>query len=263
MSPNGKSLLLTSVAAATLAAALSACAPLIIGGAAVGTMVTLDRRTSGAQLDDETIELRGASRLREALGERVHININSFNRQVLLTGEVPNEAAKQTAEQVVSRVDNVRGVVNELAVMGSTTLTQRSSDTLVTATVRASLVDANDLYVSAFEVVTERGTVYLMGRVTQREADRATQMVRTIAGVQRVVRMFETISEEELARLSPQQAKPGIAPAPVSAAVPAAAPAPVSAAAKPVEAAPAASPTTTSSATPTPLPPMSPAGTQR
>ena len=180
MSPNGKSLLLTSLAAATLVAALSACAPLIIGGAAVGTMVTLDRRTSGAQLDDETIEMRGASRLREALGERVHVNINSFNRQVLLTGEVPNEAAKQTAEQVVSRVDNVRGVVNELAVMGSTTLTQRSSDTLVTAKVRASLVDANDLYVSAFEVVTERGTVYLMGRVTQREADRATQMVRTI-----------------------------------------------------------------------------------
>ena len=181
MSPNGKSLLLTSLAAATLVAALSACAPLIIGGAAVGTMVTLDRRTSGAQLDDETIEMRGASRLREALGDRVHVNINSFNRQVLLTGEVPNEAAKQTAEQVVSRVDNVRGVVNELAVMGSTTLTQRSSDTLVTAKVRASLVDANDLYVSAFEVVTERGTVYLMGRVTQREADRATQMVRTIS----------------------------------------------------------------------------------
>jgi osmotically-inducible protein OsmY len=265
MSPNGKSLLLTSLAAATLVAALSACAPLIIGGAAVGTMVTLDRRTSGAQLDDETIEMRGASRLREALGDRVHVNINSFNRQVLLTGEVPNEAAKQTAEQVLSRVDNVKGVVNELAVMGSTSLTQRSSDTLVTAKVRASLVDAKDLYVSAFGVVTERGTVYLMGRVTTREADRATQMVRSIAGVQRVVRMFETISEEELARLAPQQAKPGIAPAPAAApvAAPAAAqPAPISAA-RPSDAATAASPTTSSSVTPTPLPPMSPAGTQR
>ena len=108
----------------------------------------------------------------------------------------------------------MRGVVNELAVMGSTTLTQRSSDTLITGKVRASLVDANDLHVSAFKVVTERGTVYLMGRVTQREADRATQMARTIAGVQRVVRIFETISEEELARLAPQQAKPGTAPAP-------------------------------------------------
>jgi osmotically-inducible protein OsmY len=262
MSPNGKSLLLTSLAAAALATALSACAPLIIGGAAVGTMVTLDRRSSGAQLDDEAIEMRGASRLREALGDRVHVNINSFNRQVLLTGEVPNEAAKQTAEQVVSRVDNVKGVVNELAVMGSTTLTQRSSDTLVTAKVRASLVDANDLYVNAFEVVTERGTVYLMGRVTQREADRATQMVRTIAGVQRVVRIFETISEEELQRLSPQQARPGTAPAATPIAAPAVAPAPVSAA-KQSDAAPAASPTTASSVTPTPLPPLSPAGTQR
>ena len=267
MKSNGKSLLLTSLAAAILATALSACAPLIIGGAAVGTMVSMDRRTSGAQLDDETIEMRGASRLREALGDRVHININSFNRQVLLTGEVPNDAAKQTAEQVVSRVDNVKGVVNELAVMGSTSMTNRSSDTLVTAKVRASLVDASDLYVSAFDIVTERGTVYLMGRVTQREADRATQMVRTIAGVQRVVRIFETISEEELARLSPQQAKPGIAPAPVTTAAPAAvsatAPAPVPAAVKQADTAPAATPTTTSSVTPTPLAPLSPAGTQR
>jgi osmotically-inducible protein OsmY len=259
MNLNGKSLVLTSLAAATLAAALSACAPLIIGGAAVGAMVTLDRRTSGAQLDDEAIELRGASRLREALGA-VHVNINSFNRQVLLTGEVPNEAAKQTAEQVISRVDNVKGIVNELAVMSSTTLAQRSSDTLVTAKVRASLVDARDLYVTAFKVVTERGTVYLMGRVTQREADRATQMVRTIPGVQRVVRIFETISEEELRRLAPQQGRPGTAPAVAPAAVaPAAAPAP--AAVQP--AAPAASPTTAPSITPTPLPPMAPAGTQR
>jgi len=259
MNRNGKSLVLTSLVAAALAAALSACAPLIIGGAAVGAMVTLDRRTSGAQLDDESIELRGASRLREALGA-VHVNINSFNRQVLLTGEVPNEAAKQTAEQVISRVDNVKGIVNELAVMSSTTLAQRSSDTLVTAKVRASLVDARDLYVTAFKVVTERGTVYLMGRVTPREADRATQMVRTIPGVQRVVRIFETISEEDLRRLAPQQGRPGAAPAVApAAAAPAAAPAP--AVVQP--AAPAASPTTAPSITPTPLPPMAPAATQR
>ena len=258
------SFLLTSLAAATLAAALSGCAPLILGGAAVGALVTMDRRTPGAQLDDETIELRGASRLREALGERVHVNINSYNRQVLLTGEVPNEAAKQTAEQVVSRVDNVKGIVNELAVMSSTTLAQRSSDTLVTAKVRASLVDARDLYVSAFKVVTERGTVYLMGRVTQREADRATQMVRTIPGVQRVVRIFEIISEEDLQRLAPQQARPGAAPAPAAAPIATPAPATVAppAAAQPAPA-PAASPTTAPSVTPTPLPPLGPpAGTR-
>jgi len=213
------SLLVSTLAAAVLAGSLSACAPLIIGGAAVGAIVTFDRRTSGAQLEDEGIELRGASRLREALGDRAHVNINSYNRQVLLTGEVPNENDKQLAEQIVSKVDNVKGIVNELAVMANTTLTQRSSDTLITGKVKASLVDARDLSVNAFKVVTERGTVYLMGRVTQREADRATQITRNIGGVQRVVRIFEIITDEELRRLSPL-------PAPAPAAAPAPAPAP-------------------------------------
>jgi osmotically-inducible protein OsmY len=118
MNFNCKPLLVSTLVAAALGGALSGCAPLIIGGAAVGAMVTFDRRTSGAQLEDEGIELRGASRLREAMGDRAHVNITSYNRQVLLTGEVPNEQAKQTAEQVVSRVDNVKGIVNDLAVMG-------------------------------------------------------------------------------------------------------------------------------------------------
>ena len=166
-------------------------------------MVTFDRRTSGAQLEDEGIELRAGSRLRESLGDRAHVNINSYNRQVLLTGEVPNENDKQLAETVVSKVDNVKGIVNDLAVMGNTTLAQRSSDTLVTGKVKASLVDAKELYVGAFKVVTERGTVYLMGRVTQREADRATQVARNIGGVQRVVRIFEIITEEDLRRMNP------------------------------------------------------------
>ena len=208
------SLLLSVLAAAALAGSLSACAPLILGGAAVGAMVTFDRRTSGAQLEDEGIELRSGSRLREALGDRAHININSYNRQVLLTGEAPNEADKQLAEQIVSKVDNVKGIVNEIAVMGNTTLAQRSSDTLVTGKVKASLVDASDLYVGAFKVVTERGTVYLMGRVTQREADRATQVTRNISGVQRVVRIFEIITEDDLRRMNPlPAARPAAAPA--------------------------------------------------
>ena len=193
-----------SLAAIALAGTLAACAPLMIGGAAVGTMVAIDRRTSGAQLEDEGIELRGASRLREALGERGHITVNSYNRQVLLTGEVPSEADKQNAEQVVSRVENVKGIVNDLAVMGNSSLTQRSADTLTTGKVRASLVDDKLLTASAFRVVTERGTTYLMGLVTQREADRATAIARGVGGVQRVVRVFEIISEEELARIAPQ-----------------------------------------------------------
>jgi osmotically-inducible protein OsmY len=208
------SLLLSTLAAAALAGAVSGCAPLIIGGAAVGAMVTFDRRTSGAQLEDEGIELRAGSRLRETLGDRAHVNINSYNRQVLLTGEVPNENDKQLAEQVMSKVDNVKGIVNDLAVMPNTTLSQRSSDTLVTGKVKASLVDDKELYVGAFKVVTERGTVYLMGRVTQREADKATQIARSVGGVLRVVRIFEIITEEDLRRMSPlPAATPAAAPA--------------------------------------------------
>ena len=192
--------------AATLAGALTACVPLVVGGAAVSAMVAVDRRTSGAQLEDEGIELRGASRLRDAFGAGAHVNITSYNRQVLLSGEVPTDAAKQQAEQVVSRVENVRTIVNELAVLGTSTLVQRSSDALITGKVKASLVDANDLYAGAFKVVTENNVVYLMGRVTQREADRATAIARQIGGVQRVVRIFEVIGDDELRRIQTQAA---------------------------------------------------------
>jgi osmotically-inducible protein OsmY len=196
------------LALAGVAASLTGCFPLVAGGAALGTMVAVDRRTSGAQLEDEGIELRASARLRDAMGERSHINVTSYNRQALLTGEVPNERDKQTAEQIVSRVENVKSVVNDLAVIGSSTLAQRSSDTLVTGRVRASLVDDKELYAGAFRVVTERGTTYLMGRVTQREADHATNIARSVPGVQRVVRLFEIITDEELRQIAPQQSRP-------------------------------------------------------
>lgn len=189
---------------ATLGASLSACFPVIVGGAMVGSLVATDRRTAGAQLEDEGIELRGASRVRDNLSERVHVNINSYNRRVLLTGEVPSQQDLQLVEQIVSRVDNVESVVNELAVLGNASLTQRSSDTLITGRVKAALLDARDLYVNAFKVVTERGTVYLMGRVTQREAERATEIARATPGVQKVVRVFEILSEDELRALLPK-----------------------------------------------------------
>jgi osmotically-inducible protein OsmY len=191
------------------------CAPLIVGGAVLGgTLVATDRRTSGAQLEDEGIELRSLNRLREAFVDRVHINATSYNRQVLLTGEVPSEADKQRAQDIVSRVENVRSIVNELAVLGNSTLTSRSSDALITGRVKASFVDAKDLFANAFKVVTERGTTYLMGRVTQREAQRATEIARTTPGVQRVVRVFELISEQDLQRMLPQPANPGAAATP-------------------------------------------------
>ena len=188
--------------ALALTAVLSACVPLVVGGAvAGGALVATDRRTSAAQLEDETIELRGVNRLGEALGGRGHFNLISYNRQVLMTGEVPTAQEKQLAESTIARVENVRGVINELAVMPNSSLTQRSSDSLVTGRVKAAMIDAKDIFANAFKVVTERGNVYLMGRVTQREANRATEMVRSVPGVERVVRVLEIISEEELQRL--------------------------------------------------------------
>ncbi len=197
---------LVAVALSTIAlsVSLSACAPLIVGGVVTGALVATDRRTSGAQLEDQGIELRGANRLRDQLRDRGSVNITSYNRQVLLTGEVANEEDKALAEKTLAGVDNVRNVVNELAVLGAASLTQRSSDLLLSSHVKASMIDARDLSANAFRVVASRGTVYLMGRVTQREADRATELTRNTTGVQRVVRVLEIISEEELARLQPR-----------------------------------------------------------
>lgn len=194
------------VLGAAIVGGLSACAPVVIGSAVMGSLVATDRRTAGAQLEDEGIELRAQSRLRENLGDRAHVNVTSYNRQVLLTGEVPNAQDRQLVEQLVTKVENVRGTVNELAVLGNTTLSQRSTDVLVTGRVRAGLVDAKDLYANAFKVVTERGTTYLMGRVTQREANRATEIARSTTGVQKVVRLLEIITEDELKALLPKSA---------------------------------------------------------
>jgi len=192
------------VAILSMASAVQGCAPVIMGSALVGSLVAVDRRTSGAQLEDEGIELRSAVRIREQLGDRAHINVTSYNRQVLITGEVPNAKDKQLVELLVSRVENVKTTVNELAVMGNTTFSQRSSDALASGRVKAGLVDARDLYASAFKVVTERGVTFLMGRVTQREADRATEIARSTTGVVKVVRLFEIITEEELRNLLPK-----------------------------------------------------------
>ena len=171
----------TLLAAAALAAGLSACAPLVVGGAVMGGMMATDRRTTGTQVEDEGIELRAVNRIRETLGDRAHVNVTSFNRQVLLTGEVPTAQDRATVDQIVAGVNNVRSVVNDLAVMPSTSLGQRSNDVLITGKVRASFVDAKDVFASAYKVVTERNVVYLMGLVTPREATRATEIARGVA----------------------------------------------------------------------------------
>ena len=189
-------------------AGLSGCIPLILGGAVMGGMVATDRRTSGTYVEDEGIELKAAARIRERLGERVHINVTSYSRQVLLTGEAPTAEDKLLIEQTVAQVDSVRNIVNEIAILGNSTLTQRSSDVVVTGRVKAKLLDARDLMTNSFKVVTERGTVFLMGRVTQREANHATEIITTTQGVQRLVRVLEILTEEELARMQPAAKTP-------------------------------------------------------
>jgi len=196
-----------TVAVVGVTGSLTACVPLVLGGAAAGTaLVATDRRTSGAQLEDEGIELRALSRVRESFGTRVRVSTVSFNRQVLLIGEVPSLQDKQAVEDMVKTIQNVDSVVNELGVRNSPSLADRSGDLLITGRLKAAILDARDLQSNAFKVVTENNTVYLMGRVTQREADRVTGIARTIPGTQRVVRIFETITEEELQRLQPSRA---------------------------------------------------------
>jgi len=184
------------------AAALSACAPALIGGAIVGTAaVAADRRSPGAQVEDQSIELKADARIRELTADRTHVNVTSYNRLVLLTGETPEAADRVAVEQAISRIDGVRAVVNELAVMGKTSLTARSSDAILTARVKASFIDAVELNPQTVKVVTERGVVHLMGRVTEREAARAVEAARGVPGVTKVVRVFEIISDAELREL--------------------------------------------------------------
>lgn len=193
-------LALVLTAGTALVAGLTACVPLVVGGAAAGAgLVATDRRSSGAQLDDQGIELRGGARVREISNDQMYVSITSFNRQVLLTGTVGTDADRRRVEDAVARIDNVRNVVNELVVGPSSSFQQRSNDTFITGKVKASLLDAKDIFANSFKVVTERNVVYLMGIATRRELDRATDITRGVAGVEKVVRVVDVVSEEALA----------------------------------------------------------------
>jgi osmotically-inducible protein OsmY len=193
-----------ALAAALMAACLglTACAPLILGGAVVGTgLVVTDRRTTGMQIEDRAIENKAEARAKE-LATLGRITATSYNRTVLITGEVPGESERAAVEKAISGVENVRAVVNELVVAPNLSVSQRSGDSLLGAKVKASLLDAKDVAANAFRVIAERGVVYLMGRVTEREATRATDISRSVSGVVKVVRVLDIISEEELAAMT-------------------------------------------------------------
>ncbi|PWV61818.1 BON domain-containing protein [Plasticicumulans acidivorans] len=184
---------LSSITALTIA--LQGCAGALIGGAATAVGVAHDRRTAGTYVEDETIEQKSTHALEMAgLSSRGHINATSYNRAVLLTGEIADRASRNRAETAVRGVEQVKTVYNELAIMPASSFASRSSDTWITTKVKTALFQVDgirDFDPTRVKVVTERGIVYLMGLLRPREAEAVTATVRHVAGVQKVVRIFE------------------------------------------------------------------------
>lgn len=181
---------------------LQGCVEMAVGSAVVGTLAATDRRTFGAQTEDKTILFKGETRVANLVGSAGHVNVASFNRKVLLTGEVRDEAMKAAVEREVANIEGVQAIVNDLEIGSTSSFTARSNDSLITGKVKASFVDAKDLYANSIKVVTERGVVYLMGRVTQREGQLAADVARGVSGVQKVVKVFEYITEDDLRQLT-------------------------------------------------------------
>ncbi len=183
---------------------VSGCAPLVLGGAALAGKVAIDRRTAGIQIEDEAIELRSESGLRNLLQMGSHVRVSSYNRMVLLTGEVNSDSDRSLVERFVKSQDNVKSVVNDLSIGPESSLTQRAKDQVIATQVRALLIQAKDIHSSAVHITTQRGIVYLMGRLTQAEASRVSDLISTsqVSGVQKVVKVFEIISEDDLKRLA-------------------------------------------------------------
>ena len=198
--------------------ALQGCFPAVVAGVGSGVTATIDRRTLGTQTEDESIEWKASSRVDDKLRDRGHFNFTSYNRQVLLSGEVASEDIRAEAERIVAAIPNVRGVFNELVVGPSSSLTTRSNDAYVTSKVKARFVDAGKFNAVHVKVVTEAGSVFLMGLVTQVEADAAIQVTRTTSGVRKVVPLMEIITPAKARELDVAQSNNGTTsnPAPVT-----------------------------------------------
>ncbi len=173
---------------------LAGCVPVLLaGGATAGYMFAEDRRTSGVYVEDQGIEFKARSRIKERYADQVHINITSFNRVVLLTGEVPSEEVKAGVTEIVKGIENVRNVQNETVVAGASAMSARANDSYTTSKVKSRLVGTKDLSATHIKVITENNIVYLMGLVTHREADMASEVARGTSGVLKVVRVFEYV----------------------------------------------------------------------
>ena len=171
--------------------ALHGCLPVVATGVGAGVLMAEDRRTTGTIAEDQGIELKASNRIGERFKDQAHVNVTSYNRMVLLTGEAPEATAKQEIEKIVRAVENVRGIVDEIAVAGNSSLTSRANDSYLTSKVKANFVDANKFSPVHVKVVTENSVVYLLGLVKRKEADDAAQIARTTGGVQKVVKVFE------------------------------------------------------------------------
>ncbi len=174
-----------------LIAQLGACVPVVVGGAAAGGAIAADRRTSGIYVEDENIELKAVKHISDTLGETAHVNVTSYNRNVLLTGEVSDEAAKQKAENFVKNIANVRAVTNELAIGTKSAISSRSNDAYITSKIKTKFVTENQFPANYVKIVTENSAVYLLGIVNKAEADAATEIARNTDGVDKVVKVFE------------------------------------------------------------------------
>ena len=190
-------LLTKVVLGSALLASLSGCFGLIVGAGIGSAVSAVDRRTLGAQTEDKSVTVKAELKMREVTGGDGNINVTSFNRKVLLTGEVRDAAMKAAAEREVRKIENVVSVINELEISGASSYTSRSNDALITTKVKASLVDMKTVSAISFKVTTERGVVYLMGLVTPREGNIAADVAKGVSGVTSVVKIFEYISEED------------------------------------------------------------------
>lgn len=179
------------ILSAGLIAQMTACVPVVIGGAAAGGAMAADRRTSGIYVEDENIELKAIKKMETNLGENAHVNITSYNRNVLLTGEVPEAAAKVKAESLIKEIPNTRSITNEIAVGPKSSVGSRANDAYLTSKVKTKFVTENKFAANLVKVITENSVVYLMGIVTQTEADAAVEIARTTDGVTKVVKVFE------------------------------------------------------------------------
>ncbi|MCB1961236.1 MAG: BON domain-containing protein [Rhodocyclaceae bacterium] len=196
-----RSTLLAVALAAAVAPALQGCFPVVATSVGTGAMMAADRRSSGAYVEDEGIEWKAAARIKEKLGDAVHVNITSYNRNVLLTGEAPDANTQAQLPGIVGTVANIRGITNDVQVAGHSSLTSRSNDALITSKIKARMIDDDRVDAHLIKVVTEASTVYLMGLVTQTEAEDATQVARTTSGVKKVIRVFEYIDEAEARKM--------------------------------------------------------------